>query len=143
MLAPSGPRGPAPLSAGRVAANSLVRIGLWRSLVARLVRDEEVAGSSPASPTTTTTLGGSSVGRALGCYPRGRGFEAHPPSNMRVREDAVNGQWDLPSGGQQFCPVAASSSARWRPAVLPAGGQVFCPPFSWSVASPPFRRWLG
>ena len=26
--------------------------GLWRSLVARLVRDEEVAGSSPVSPTT-------------------------------------------------------------------------------------------
>ena len=28
-----------------------VRIGLWRSLVARLVRDEEAAGSNPVSPT--------------------------------------------------------------------------------------------
>jgi hypothetical protein len=27
------------------------RIGLWRSLVARLVRDEEAAGSNPVSPT--------------------------------------------------------------------------------------------
>ena len=26
-----------------------------------------------------------------------------------------------------ICPVAASSSARWRPAVLPGGGQQFCP----------------
>src|SRR3954452_21211710 len=26
--------------------------GLWRSLVARLVRDEEAAGSNPVSPTT-------------------------------------------------------------------------------------------
>jgi hypothetical protein len=26
-------------------------IGLWRSLVARLVRDEEAAGSNPVSPT--------------------------------------------------------------------------------------------
>ena len=33
---------------------------------------------------------------------------------------------DLPAGGQQFCPLAASSSAR----------------FSWSGASPPCRRWL-
>ena len=28
--------------------------GLWRSLVARFVRDEEVPGSSPGSPTTTS-----------------------------------------------------------------------------------------
>ena len=42
-------------------------------------------------------------------------------------------------------------SAQWRPAELPSGGQQNCPlaarcsahPFSWSVASPPFRRWLG
>jgi hypothetical protein len=26
-------------------------IGVWRSLVARLVRDEEVVGSNPATPT--------------------------------------------------------------------------------------------
>src|SRR5690606_26374620 len=28
-----------------------IMIGLWRSLVARLVRDEEAAGSNPVSPT--------------------------------------------------------------------------------------------
>ncbi|EAR24145.1 hypothetical protein A20C1_11894 [marine actinobacterium PHSC20C1] len=27
-------------------------IGVWRSLVARFVRDEEVVGSNPATPTT-------------------------------------------------------------------------------------------
>jgi hypothetical protein len=27
-------------------------IGVWRSLVARFVRDEEVAGSNPVTPTT-------------------------------------------------------------------------------------------
>ncbi len=29
-----------------------VRFGLWLSLVERFVRDEEVVGSNPASPTT-------------------------------------------------------------------------------------------
>jgi hypothetical protein len=28
-----------------------VRYGVWRSLVARFVRDEEVAGSNPVTPT--------------------------------------------------------------------------------------------
>ena len=37
---------PGPVSSRRA-------IGLWRSLVARLVRDEEAAGSNPVSPTTT------------------------------------------------------------------------------------------
>jgi hypothetical protein len=29
-------------------------IGVWRSLVARFVRDEEAVGSNPATPTTAT-----------------------------------------------------------------------------------------
>jgi hypothetical protein len=29
-----------------------VRYGVWRSLVARFVRDEEVAGSNPVTPTS-------------------------------------------------------------------------------------------
>ena len=33
-------------------AGTITHFGLWRSLVARFVRDEEVAGSSPVSPTT-------------------------------------------------------------------------------------------
>ena len=71
-------------------------------------------------------------------------------------------QWrtvELPGGGQQNCPVVARCSARglvgqwrhpladseprWWPTELPGGGQVFCPWVSWSVASPPCRRWLG
>ena len=31
-------------------------IGVWRSLVARFVRDEEVVGSNPATPTSKTRL---------------------------------------------------------------------------------------
>lgn len=31
--------------------------GLWLSLVERFVRDEEAAGSNPASPTTSSHLG--------------------------------------------------------------------------------------
>ena len=30
--------------------------GVWRSLVARFVRDEEVAGSNPVTPTTNKSL---------------------------------------------------------------------------------------
>ena len=42
-----------------------------------------------------------------------------------------------------FCPVADSRTAQPWPTELPGGGQQSCPQFSWSVASPPFRRWLG
>ena len=42
-----------------------------------------------------------------------------------------------------FCPVADSGTAHWWPTELPVRGQQNCPGFSWSVASPPFRRWLG
>ncbi len=34
---------------------------------------------------------------------------------------AVKGQWDLPSGGQQDCPLVANRTARWWPGVLPVG----------------------
>jgi hypothetical protein len=37
---------------GLVAVTVAGWVGEWRSLVARTVRDREVAGSSPASPTT-------------------------------------------------------------------------------------------
>jgi hypothetical protein len=41
----------------RLRTNRKVRpetIGVWRSLVARFVRDEEVAGSNPVTPTHTS-----------------------------------------------------------------------------------------
>jgi hypothetical protein len=38
-----------PVLVARLAPDAA--IGLWRSLVARLVRDEEAAGSNPVSPT--------------------------------------------------------------------------------------------
>ena len=46
--------GYAPLCLARRSSpdDSSRAIGLWRSLVARLVRDEEVAGSNPVSPTS-------------------------------------------------------------------------------------------
>ena len=68
-------------------------------------------------------------------------------SRLRPRRSwcgrCVNGQWDLPTGGQQNCPLAANRTAHRRPTVLPGGGHQGCLWFSWSVASPPFRRWLG
>ena len=43
--------------------------------------------------------------------------------SMRVRcpqtSPPVNGQWDLPSGGQQNCPAMANRTAQRRPGVLP------------------------
>ena len=60
---------------GSAAADSVARrrsvahrgLGLWRSLVARLVRDEEAAGSNPVSPTNVQGPGRRSVPRAL-CF---------------------------------------------------------------------------
>ena len=42
-----------------------------------------------------------------------------------------------------ICPVADSRTAHCWPTELPVRGQQICPGFSWSVASLPFRRWLG
>ena len=38
-----------------MAVDTVQTFGVWRSLVARLVRDEEVAGSNPVIPTVTET----------------------------------------------------------------------------------------
>ena len=35
----------------QMAVDTVQTFGVWRSLVARLVRDEEVAGSNPVTPT--------------------------------------------------------------------------------------------
>ena len=77
-----------------------------------------------------------------------------PPRDLKVRNHVCarlqSARSVLPEGfdvivsmASGICPVADSRTAQWRPAELPTGGQVFCPQFSWSVASPPFRRWLG
>ncbi len=51
----------------------------WLSLVERCVRDAEVVGSNPASPTTVPfAYGGcSSAVRAPDCDSGSRGFESH------------------------------------------------------------------
>src|SRR3984885_10446795 len=50
-------REPPKLSAKLAEARSRVACsGVWRSLVARFVRDEEVAGSNPVTPTGRTTV---------------------------------------------------------------------------------------
>ncbi len=38
-----------------------------------------------------------------------------------IEAAGVKGQWDLPSGGQQDCPLVANRTARWWPGVLPVG----------------------
>ena len=38
---------------------------------------------------------------------------------LLAQHRSVNGQWDLPSGGQQNCPAVANRTARWRTAELP------------------------
>ena len=53
-----------------------------------------------------------------GANPRGR--RSRVRGVAVVGDPRVNGQWDLPTDGQQNCPVAASRIARWRPGVLPA-----------------------
>ena len=59
--------------------------------------------------------------------------EHHPPERPGPPLSRASG----------ICPVADSRTARSWPTELPGGGQVFCPWVSWSVASPPCRRWLG
>ena len=60
---------------------------------------------------------------------------AAPYSPARTRR-SVNGQCEGDSfGGHQNCPFMANRTAQWRTAELPT--------VQWSVASPPFRRWLG
>jgi hypothetical protein len=46
--------GPLLSSAGSVATSTSV--GAWRSLVARIVRDDEVGGSNPLAPTKLSNL---------------------------------------------------------------------------------------
>src|SRR4051794_15934995 len=62
--------------------------GLWRSLVARLVRDEEAAGSNPVSPTRWMAPGRSAAGSrcvwsALGAL-LGRGLAAAGGARPRL-----------------------------------------------------------
>jgi hypothetical protein len=46
-------------------------LGVWRSLVARFVRDEEVVGSNPATPTRVSADQGQSPQRETGPDPSG------------------------------------------------------------------------
>ena len=48
---PARPAGVPNLTLGAVGYYCSARLGVWRSLVARFVRDEEVVGSNPATPT--------------------------------------------------------------------------------------------
>ena len=57
------------------------------------------------------------------------------PAWLPIAVFFVNGQWDLPGGGQWFCPVVANRTARGWPVVLPGVIR--------RGASPPCRWWLG
>jgi hydroxymethyl cephem carbamoyltransferase len=67
-----------------------------------------------------TNDSGSAIGTAIDAY-------AQLGGSCSVAWDVycgVNGQWDLPSGGQWNCPLAVNRTARGRPVVLPG---VSCP----------------
>src|SRR5660397_39748 len=54
-----------------------VTYGVWRSLVARVVRDDEAGGSSPSTPTQVT------------CSPRGSSGRRHPTFNRRALSSSL------------------------------------------------------
>ena len=45
-------------------------VGAWRSLVARIVRDDEVGGSNPLAPTRLTFLHADDAGPKAASHPR-------------------------------------------------------------------------
>ena len=51
--------------------NEIVLIGEWRSLVARCVRDAEVPGSNPGSPTNLTSMRKARLRRVVSRVGRG------------------------------------------------------------------------
>ena len=51
---PLPPNRPVQLENGALWRHTSAPVGAWRSLVARFVRDEEVAGSNPVAPTIST-----------------------------------------------------------------------------------------
>lgn len=59
--------------------------GVWRSLVARFVRDEEVVGSNPATPTSEQ---GPDQGNLVGAFLFQEAAADHPP--MRLRPASQN-----------------------------------------------------
>ena len=55
----------------------------------------------------------------------------------RIPDASVKGQWELPSGGHETCPLAATRVARWWPWDLRGG---WPPPAPWSAAGSRGRR---
>ena len=77
-------------------------VGAWRSLVARIVRDDEVGGSNPLAP-TSLTLFHPELAAHCGCPTAGLSLDARVepdlagPENLDLLEerlnDAVLGRW--------------------------------------------------
>ena len=65
------------------------RLGVWRSLVARFVRDEEVVGSNPATPTEQSARQDPS-GRPLPSQRHDR-----PPCQRRGQRKGINRMWRI------------------------------------------------
>jgi hypothetical protein len=77
---------------------------MWRSLVARLVRDEEVVGSNPAIPTTgrPVSLLARGTGRSLSRIDGARSAFSRTCRYFRGNRALVRQERDQPAGGVDF-----------------------------------------
>ena len=62
---------------------------------------------------------GRQLAQTCSCASRGEVLLALSYPCAVLASSYVNGQWDLPSGGQQNCPVVANRTARSWPTELP------------------------
>ena len=115
----------AEMSAEGLSASAL------RLAVAAVNKEAELAGAqSPCGKSTTTVL---RAHARKAPSPRQATSVDWPAADLAAALSTASG----------ICPVADSRTARWWPTELPVRGQQNCPGLSWSVASPPCRRWLG
>ena len=101
--------------------------GAWLSLVERLVRDQEVAGSNPVAPTILMVNKTPVYAGVFLCFGAGR----CPVAPLRIPSDSIGGGVDK-RGGQNY---RINGAARFWPlsaVAIPFSGVVFrarsCPP---------------
>ena len=99
--------------------------GVWRSLVARFVRDEEVVGSNPATPTASKYVSALTVhlGRGPFLYP---GFAVHT-NGFRAARFARYARIAILASRRASTTLAAVTSGRRAATTGPATAAVSAP----------------